>query len=248
MKPDWQRIIIFLCACIPGGGYMYHGMMKKGALLMALFTALLGAALTVGWKFLAFLLPVIWFYCFFDTFHAMRLSVQQREEEDALCLQRVLDFLRDDPLKKLEDKRTVVGVLILLAALYTLIYGVLLPFFRWSEEFAIVRMILSVIPTAVVAVLLFFVGKHILQKGQEGDDTDDLDDLDAEPDALDEPALEIAETEIAEAEVVEKGETEESEAETETEIAEEVVVVEEEVVAEEAKPSRFFPGRKRKKK
>ena len=58
-------------------------------------------------------------------------------------------------------------MLILLAALYTVIYGVLLPFFRWGEQFAVVRTILTVIPTAVVAVLLFMVGRHILQKEQD---------------------------------------------------------------------------------
>lgn len=243
MKPDWQKIIVFLCAILPGGGYMYHGMMKKGAMLMALFTALLGAALTVGWKFLAFLLPVIWCYCFFDTFHVMRLSVQQREEEDALCFRRVLDFLREDPLKGLEDKRTVVGVLILLAALYTVIYGVLLPFFRWSERFAIVRMILSVIPTAVVAVLLFFVGKHILQKGQENDADDSDEPFPETEEIAEETDTETAEEDVVSEEVVSEEIAEETDAETA-----EGDVVSEEIAAGEAKPSRFFPGRKRKKK
>ncbi len=180
---NWQKVLTFICAIWPGGGYMYHGMMKKGALLMALFTAFLGMTLTVGWKFLAFLLPVIWCYCFFDTFHVARLTVKEREEEDSACFEKVMDFLRDDPLKKLEDKKTFLGVIILLAALYTMVYGVLLPFFRWGEQFAVVRTILTVIPTAVVAVLLFMVGRHVLQKEQDRKDAlaeewdeDDWDD------------------------------------------------------------------------
>ena len=69
MNIDRKKIRIFLCALWPGGGYMYFGMMKKGTMVMALFTAVTGLTLTIGWKFLAFLLPVIWCYCFFDTFH-----------------------------------------------------------------------------------------------------------------------------------------------------------------------------------
>ncbi len=167
MKLNWQKLLTFICAIWPGGGYMYYGMMRKGAALMALFTALLGLTLTVGWKFLAFLIPVLWCYCFFDTFHVAQLAVQEREREDREFFQRIVDFLRDDPLKHLEDKRTYTGVLILLLALYTVVYGVLLPFFRWGEQFRVVRMLLTAIPTAVVAVLLFMVGKHILQKEQE---------------------------------------------------------------------------------
>ena len=87
--------------------------------------------------------------------------------EDQDCFDKVASFCKDDPLKKFEGRRTFLVVLILLAALYTLIYGVLLPFFRWGEQFYWVQVTLTVIPTAVVAVLLFMVGKNILQKEQD---------------------------------------------------------------------------------
>ena len=167
MNIDKQKLLTFLCALWPGGGYMYHGMMKKGAILMAAFTALLGLTMTIGWKFLAFLLPVIWCYCFFDTFHVAKLHEDIRAMEDQDCFDKVASFCKDDPLKKFEGRRTFLGVLILLVALYTLIYGVLLPFFRWGEQFYWVQVTLTVIPTAVVAVLLFMVGKNILQKEQD---------------------------------------------------------------------------------
>lgn len=163
MKLEEKKILTFLCALWPGGGYMYFGMMKKGALLMALFTALAGLTLTIGWKFLAFLLPVVWCYCFFDTFHVAKLPEKMRAMEDQDCFDRVVAFCKDDPLKKFEGKRTFLGVLILLGALYTMIYGVLLPFFRWGEQFYWVQLTLTVIHTAVVAVLLFMVGRHVLQ-------------------------------------------------------------------------------------
>ena len=157
MKLEEKKILTFLCALWPGGGYMYLGMMKKGALLMALFTALAGLTMTIGWKFLAFLLPVIWCYCFFDTFPVAKPPEEPSAMEDQDFFDRVVAFCKDEPLKKFEGKRTFIGVLILLAALYTMIYGVLLPFFRWGEQFYWVQVTLTVIPTAVVAVLLFMV-------------------------------------------------------------------------------------------
>lgn len=192
MKLEEKKILTFLCALWPGGGYMYLGMMKKGALLMALFTALAGLTMTIGWKFLAFLLPVIWCYCFFDTFHVAKLPEELRAMEDQDCFDRVVAFCRDEPLKKFEGKRTFIGVLILLAALYTMIYGVLLPFFRWGEQFYWVQLTLTVIPTAVVAVLLFMVGRHILQKEQDRKDAEAAEETEAAEteEAVEESALE----------------------------------------------------------
>ncbi len=192
MKLEEKKILTFLCALWPGGGYMYLGMMKKGALLMALFTALAGLTMTIGWKFLAFLLPVIWCYCFFDTFHVARLPEEIRAMEDQDCFDQVVAFCKDEPLKKFEGKRTFIGVLILLAALYTMIYGVLLPFFRWGEQFYWVQLTLTVIPTAVVAVLLFMVGRHILQKEQDRKDAEAAEETEVAEteEAVEESALE----------------------------------------------------------
>ncbi len=119
-----KRILTFLCALWPGGGYMYFGMMKKGALLMSLFTATAGLTQTVGWKFLGFLLPVIWCYCFFDTFHCSRLSEAQRKAEDTWFFRKTVRMLREDPLNSLKERKNIVGTLLLLFALYTIVYAV----------------------------------------------------------------------------------------------------------------------------
>lgn len=204
MNMDKQKLITFLCALWPGGGYMYYGMMKKGAILMASFTALLGLTLTIGWKFLAFLLPVIWCYCFFDTFHVAKLHEDIRAMEDQDCFDKVAAFCKDDPLKKFEGRKTFLAVLILLAALYTLIYGVLLPFFRWGEQFYWVQVTLTVIPTAVVAVLLFMVGRNILQKEQ------DRKAVEVAEEAVEEPVLDTVEESNEEDAEAEESEVEES--------------------------------------
>ena len=78
----------------------------------------------------------------FDTFHVAKLPEEIREFEDQDCWDTVVAFVKSDPLKRFEEKKTLAGVLILLAALYTMIYGVFLPFFRWSEELRLVRMAL----------------------------------------------------------------------------------------------------------
>ena len=230
MNIDQKKLITFLCALWPGGGYMYFGMMKKGAILMGAFTALLGLTMTIGWKFLAFLLPVIWCYCFFDTFHVAKLHEEIRAMEDQDCFDKVAAFCKDDPLKKLEGRKTFLGVLILLVALYTLIYGVLMPFFRWGEQFYWVQVTLSVIPTAVVAVLLFMVGKNILQKEQDRK-ADEAAEIGEEvlAEEIEESTLEEGNVE----ELVEAALEAEEVVEAETEEITEVEVIEETAEAEE---------------
>ena len=219
MNIDRKKILTFLCALWPGGGYMYFGMMKKGTLVMALFTAITGLTMTIGWKFLAFLLPVIWCYCFFDTFHVAKLPEEIREFEDQDCWDEVVAFLKSDPLKRFEEKKTLAGVLILLAALYTMIYGVFLPFFRWSEELRLVRMALTAIPPAVIAVLLFMVGRNILQKEQDRKDAEAENIAEAEEAAdVEESVLEEGNVEqLVEAVLGAEAEKETEEAETQAE-------------------------------
>ena len=207
MNIDRKKIRIFLCALWPGGGYMYFGMMKKGTMVMALFTAVTGLTLTIG--------------CFFDTFHVAKLPEEIREFEDQDCWDTVAAFVKSDPLKRFEEKKTLAGVLILLAALYTMIYGVFLPFFRWSEELRLVRMALTAIPPAVIAVLLFMVGRNILQKEQDRKDAEagiaETDAPDVEETALEEGNVEqLVEAVLgaeAEKEAEETAEAEEVEAE-----------------------------------
>ncbi len=123
--------------------------------------------------------------------------------------------------KRVEEKKTLAGVLILLAALYMMIYGVFLPFFRWSEELRLVRMALTAIPPAVIAVLLFMVGRNILQKEQDRKDAEagiaETDAPDMEETALEEGNVEqLVEAVLgaeAEKEAEETAEAEEVEAE-----------------------------------
>ena len=101
------------------------------------------------------------------------------------------------------------------------ISGVFLPFFRWSEELRLVRMALTAIPPAVIAVLLFMVGRNILQKEQDRRDAEagiaETDAPDVEETALEEGNVEqLVEAVLgaeAEKEAEETAEAEEIEAE-----------------------------------
>ena len=67
-----NKILTFMFACLPGAGHMYLGFMKMGLSFMILFFGVCGLAALAD-QILYFLtapiimiLPVIWFYAFFD--------------------------------------------------------------------------------------------------------------------------------------------------------------------------------------
>lgn len=64
-----NSFLTFITACIPGVGYMYHGLIKKGVQVLFLYM-LIGPILSfIGLGFLSHLIKIcIWFYTFFDTF------------------------------------------------------------------------------------------------------------------------------------------------------------------------------------
>ncbi|ALB45029.1 MULTISPECIES: hypothetical protein [Clostridium] len=64
-----NSFLTFVTACIPGVGYMYHGLIKKGVQVLFLYM-LIGPILSfIGLGFLSNLIKIcIWFYTFFDTF------------------------------------------------------------------------------------------------------------------------------------------------------------------------------------
>lgn len=64
-----RKTITMALSIIPGAGHMYLGCEKKGLLLMGIFFFTIFFMGWLGLSLLLFLLPLIWFYSFFDAFH-----------------------------------------------------------------------------------------------------------------------------------------------------------------------------------
>lgn len=67
-----RKMITMVLSIVPGAGHMFIGLMKKGLILMSLFFFMI---FFMGWLHMSlflFIIPVIWFYSFFDAFHFMK--------------------------------------------------------------------------------------------------------------------------------------------------------------------------------
>lgn len=70
-KVSNKKIITLSLSMIPGAGHMYLGYQQKGLVLMGGFFFTI---FFMGWlnlSMLVFILPLIWFYSFFDAFHTL---------------------------------------------------------------------------------------------------------------------------------------------------------------------------------
>ncbi|MGB4439301.1 MAG: hypothetical protein WBJ13_08795, partial [Sedimentibacter sp.] len=72
-----KRSITLALSIIPGAGHMYLGYQKKGLIIMGAFFFSIFFMGWLGISLLLFLLPLIWFYSFFD---AMHTSDDSKEE------------------------------------------------------------------------------------------------------------------------------------------------------------------------
>lgn len=66
-----KKTVTMALSIIPGAGHMYLGQMEKGLIIMGAFFF---SVFFMGWlgiSFLLFLLPLIWFYSFFDAMYTV---------------------------------------------------------------------------------------------------------------------------------------------------------------------------------
>ncbi|NYB73585.1 hypothetical protein HZF24_05465 [Sedimentibacter hydroxybenzoicus DSM 7310] len=77
-----KKSISMALSIVPGAGHMYIGYQKKGLMLMGSFFFSIFFMSWLGISLLLFLLPLIWFYSFFDAMHIAEGSKNNIEEQE----------------------------------------------------------------------------------------------------------------------------------------------------------------------
>ena len=176
--------LTFCLSFIPGGGLMYLGYMKKGLQNMLMFAASVVCAIWLSNYYFfdllrmifIFLLPVIWFYQFFDTMHAlsrMRALVTELPDDDGFYIPQ---FLRGLPKSFNRTAAKVLAITLICAGLFGIASAALDSLYLIFDH-EVAKMIRNtanryVVPALVSAVLIF-VGIKLL-KGSRLKDTNVL--------------------------------------------------------------------------
>lgn len=98
-----------LFGLIPGAGQMYLGKMKRGLTLMLLFWGTLAVAVFLETAVPIFIMPVVWFYAFFDALNLSALRPEQLELEPDIFLFGLLDNTNLRDVRFLQKKNALLG-------------------------------------------------------------------------------------------------------------------------------------------
>lgn len=165
-----NRFFTFCFACIPGAGQMYLGMMRKGTLIMGGFMAccILGG---MGLVFLLAVLPVLWFYAFFDTWNIRLIPPQIRREEDQRLFPSLSGFFKWDFGAVIQKRHVLVGLGLIFVGLWMIYQTVLGPILRALLEsignemaYRVVSRFVYALPSLVVAVAIVLLGINLLRQ------------------------------------------------------------------------------------
>lgn len=105
--------LTFCFSCLPGAGQMFLGFTKEGVSLMGIFFGTLALASWLQLDAVVYLLPVIWFYAFFDALNKNSLSDEefQQLEDHYLFVDGIEDF-KGFPFAKYRMALAIVVILI----------------------------------------------------------------------------------------------------------------------------------------
>lgn len=160
MTKKKSRFLTFICSLLPGAGHMYMGFMKTGVSFMGAFFFIIFLATFLNIDQLIFILPLIWFYSFFDCNNKANLN----EEERVLAEDRYLFSL--DKLPKIDNKMSgksgvTIGVILLFIGVY-LIFNNIIEVFRPYMNYVIISLIRQV-PQVIIGIAIIIIGMKLIQ-------------------------------------------------------------------------------------
>ena len=169
-------ILLFLTSCLSGCGQMYQGNMKRGISMLLLFFTLLAVAGFLSMPPVAFFLPVVWLYAFFDSYNLRsRIAGGNAPEDEFLFGLSELDSQRMAAL--LRKRHSIIGWVLVALGVYML-YDILmnqLDFFfgGWFGSY-LYSLLRYDLPRLVVTVLVIWLGVWFLRGAKAKSADEDL--------------------------------------------------------------------------
>ena len=145
-----KKSISLVLSVIPGAGHMYLGYQKKGLVLMGTFFFSIFFMGWLGISMLLFLLPLIWFYSFFDAMHIADGSQEEMKNQ-------ALDFP--------EVKHEWIGFALVGIGVIILLERILYPLINYE--------IRRYIQTSIVSLIFISIGIYMLMKNKNSTVADD---------------------------------------------------------------------------
>lgn len=156
--------LTFLFSFMPGCGHMYLGAMKKGTTLLTSFWAVIFVASWLNLGFLFFLLPVLWFYSFFDAMNLRLCHYEYIRQVDNQFGRQLSQLLVGEWKPQMRRRHVLVGTGCILLGLYLTLANVISPYLY---EFPLPEWVYGTIrrlPTLVLAIVIIVLGIRLIRK------------------------------------------------------------------------------------
>ncbi|WP_148499944.1 hypothetical protein [Paenibacillus ihumii] len=152
-----SKVLATLLSAFPGAGQMYLGMQKRGLQLMVLFLGSFYIIDVLRLSLFLFIIPVIWFYSFFD-------GLQATSRYDRVRLE-------DRPLFEWKgNNQNWLGLILLLLGIYYVTMSLVIPLFdRFLPEFQIHLFITTYLRPLIVSLVLIGGGVKLLSRNKHKD-------------------------------------------------------------------------------
>ncbi|MBU3190198.1 hypothetical protein K9O30_14075 [Clostridium bowmanii] len=174
MKKEKSKFLTFCFSMLPGAGHMYMGFMKMGLSFMAAFFFLIFLSSWLSIGPLLFVLPLIWFYSFFDC-----INKRYSTDEEFLLLEDdylfSLDELGNIDWGILKKHRLVSGIILVLLGVYLIWINTInsLTGYISDEVYNAIHNITRMAPQIIIGVVIIVIGtKLIIGKKRECDMND----------------------------------------------------------------------------
>lgn len=164
MMENKSSFLTFVFSLIPGAGEMYLGMMKKGVAIMCAFAGVFMLAAILGMGILSCILPIIWFYSFFDTFNVKRLTMAERKIADDEFADELYIFIQKDWKTLLGSRKHLIGIVVLIIGVYVIFANIVRPILWQLQEYVYWLAPLAYnFSSIVVGIVIIYVGIRILR-------------------------------------------------------------------------------------
>ena len=165
-----NRFLLFLTSCLSGCGQMYQGYMKRGISLLLLFFAIFVVMTFLSLTPLAFLLPVVWAYAFFDSYNLRARLEDGAAPEDAYLFG--LSEMDQRQMRALLGRRhSLIGWVLVALGAYML-YDTVLDQLGWLWNSWLYSLLRYDVPRLAVTVLVIALGGWFIRgpKARREDD------------------------------------------------------------------------------
>ena len=151
-----RGFLLFVTSCLSGCGQMYQGYLKRGISLLLLFFALLAAAGFLSLAPIAFFLPVVWAYAFFDSYNLRNRLAAGETPEDAYLFG--LSEMDQRQMRALLGRRhSLIGWVLVALGVY-LLYDTVLDQLGWLWGSWLYDLLRYDMPRLAVTVLVIALG------------------------------------------------------------------------------------------